>query len=117
MRFPIDERSKLNPATADSGGAGAAVSITLAAAADACHVIRKIVASFSAAPAAVVNLTVTAAGVTIFKAVLPIVAGIAGQFDFESDMALTNNKLNEEVVVTIAAPGGAVVATLSIISQ
>lgn len=113
MLLPVNERATVNWSNTD-GAAGAAAALTLAAAANVVHVIRKIVVSFSAAPGAVVVLTVVAGSTTIFKAVLPAAAGVAGQFDFECEKALTRNVVNEAVVVTVAAPGGAVVASLSV---
>jgi hypothetical protein len=116
MQLPATARAKVTWTHTDSAAGGAAAQTITAPGAGKATVIKKIVCSYSAVTTAVEDLTVTSGGTTIFKASLP--SGSVGphQFDFgQSDDGMgLNGGANAEVVVTLSAGAGALVAQLSV---
>lgn len=107
--------SKLITASHFPGAATAAV-VTIAAVADLLStktvwVIRRITYSYSAAPTGG-RLTAVFGSTTLLD--IDITAAGPGMFTFNQDNVLTNNTGNEEVVITLASGGGAVVGKLAV---
>lgn len=107
---PVREQISLGrAANAVTGAAGAAASITYAADAARSHSIAGFILSFSAAPAAGTTVSVTVAGVTVFSSHADI-----GPREYP---ARISGGVNEALVITFSAPGGAVVGKLNILGH
>lgn len=90
-------------------GAGAAVSITLAADANVPNIIGRIFYSYTAAPTGGQLTIQDVSGTTVFQ--MAIVAGGPGVFDFEF-MPPCNAVANSQLIVTLAGGGGSIVGSL-----
>jgi hypothetical protein len=90
------------------GSAGAAASLTYAANPNSKHVIVQLIVSYSAAPTGG-GLTITDAGQNILN--IDIVG--SGPTVITFDPPLQQLQLNQALVITLAAPGGAVVGKLN----
>lgn len=110
MRTQPNMLAKLITATHFPAAATAAV-VTIAADSEQAWCLRRISASYSAAPTAG-RLTVVAGSTTL----LDIDITAAGPFvlDLDQENVLTNNTKNEAVVVTLASGGGTVVGKLNV---
>lgn len=94
----------------DSGAAGEAATVTIAASETQRWVIDKIMAGYDTTLAAPVLITITAGGSTVCK--IPV--GTDGAVDLDFDDGILSGGQNEEVVVTLPAVAGKV-ATLYVI--
>jgi hypothetical protein len=97
--------------------ANLAAVVTIAAEASNVWCIRRITCSYAdpanaATTPTAGRLTVVAGSTTL----LDVAITLQGEkdFEFDQDNVLTNNTLNEAVVITLAAPGGAVVGKLAV---
>lgn len=92
-----------------TGSAGAGASITYAATAGVSHSIAGFILSFSATPAAASTVSVTVGGTTVFSSHVDI-----GPRDYPVRISAG---VNEAMVITFSAPGGAVVGKLNILGH
>ena len=95
----------------NTGGAGAASAIVIPANATRPNVLSQIIASLSAAPAAAVSVIVQDGSTEIHRFYLPAAAIPPAVVTFDPPIAGT---AGNSMTVTIAAPGGAVVAALNL---
>jgi hypothetical protein len=93
---------------AAKSGAGAAVSITLAAAAGVKHKVGSVVVGYDAAPPAGANLLITDDGAVVFQ--VPITAAGPAPIPVHLESAVANKVM----VLTLSAGGGAIVGYLNI---
>jgi hypothetical protein len=93
-----------------NGAAGAAATQTYAAVGSQRHILTQLSVSFSAAPAAVVTLTVADGATTVFEADL---AAATGLVNVTLPPGGIKGTAGNALVITVAAPGGAVIAKLS----
>ena len=98
----------------NTSAAGASAVVTLAAVANEFHTISDILVSLSAAPAAVVTITITDGGTTILLQRL-WEAAVATGLSKSINMTLPiRGSRNSAVVITVAGAGGTAVTELDV---